>query len=1311
MFDRVSSGKSLIILCLLIILGFLGNYFAIPLFFGADFLFGSVFVFLVVYFYGFSWGVISALIIHSYTYYLWGHYYGLANFTGEALFVGYFLKRGIRNLPGLDWVFWLFVGMPLVWIEHGILMNMDTISTLFIMLKQSINGVFNALLASLLICYLPLEAPFQRHKSSRYFSLQTSLFNLMIILVLFPALLLTLFQVKQEKADLETGALAELQSLSAGVQLHLLSWYQIHLQALQILAAMAGQSNMTPSDDLQHQVEILKNLFPDFSGTHIEDTGGHTIAFAPKVNEKGESTIGAEFSDRLWFQESRLKQQPVVSDVITGRVAAINSPLVAIVAPVMKGNTWLGCATGTLDLSRVRNIIQPYKSHNMIGNLTITDLQDRVIASTVPGRTPLQSWSWQKTGMSQALGNEIFLRSPDNKKLPSMTRWKQSDYIQEILLGPELPWKISLEAPVAPLQIRLYTVYVKNMAIMACLTTLGLLFSHVFSHRFSRPLARLAQVTADLPEKLSKAQEIDWPESSTEEFHSLISNFKTMALALNANFQRLAEQSNSLKQSVSLLNATLESTADGVLVVNRDGLIVSCNKKFIEMWQIDQEIVHSREDETFIRSVSKEVMRPEKFLGRIRDLYDHPENQSSDTIELLDGRVFECYSNPQYLEGNIIGRVWSFRDVTWRQKAEETIRISEERFRKIFEESPIGIAFLGKQREIILTNQCYRDFLGYSEPEIIERGPAGLLHPDDWAAAMELSIKLRENKIPLFHTEQRYIRKDGAVVWSDTRITVLRDQDGELIHTIGWVLDITNRKQAEQALRASEAEYKRLSDEYHVVLEAIPDSLSLLSPDFKVVWANSTAVSTMQMQKNYSPGGPCYTLWHSRTEPCEPCNIKPVLDSGKIGEFFVRHEGRTWEFRMIPMKDDNGNIINLIRLGRDITETENLEAQLRQSQKLEAIGTLAGGIAHDFNNILSPIIGYTEMVLDDMPESWKSRADLEQVLAGAHRAKELVKQILTFSRVGQEAEMTGMDVSIIVQEALKLLRASLPSTIEIRQNLENAVAVVDPTQIHQVLINLCMNAAYAMEDKGILNISLTKESLDKSDLKQLPAVFSALKPGWYLKISVSDTGHGMDKDTLDRIFEPYFTTKEIGKGTGLGLSVVHGIVKRHGGEISVRSQPGKGSLFAVYLPMAITEVDPAVIRQEDVLPHGTERILFVDDEEMLTEIGVRILERLGYHVTAKTDSLAALDLFQSRPEDFDLILTDFTMPNLTGIELADEILRIRPDIPIILCTGFSEKMTEAAVKQRQIKGPIMKPLERKTVADLIRAVLDASRAV
>lgn len=414
--------------------------------------------------------------------------------------------------------------------------------------------------------------------------------------------------------------------------------------------------------------------------------------------------------------------------------------------------------------------------------------------------------------------------------------------------------------------------------------------------------------------------------------------------------------------------------------------------------------------------------------------------------------------------------------------------------------------------------------------------------------------------------------------------------------------------------------------------------------------------------------------------------------------------------------DNDGNFKQTHCTFQDITdirkteeEKEQLEERLRQAQKMEAIGTLAGGIAHDFNNILGAILGYAEMVQEDCPKRSTMRSDIDRVIEASNRAKELVKQILTFSRQA-ETELMPVQCGMILSETIKLLRSSLPTTIRIEQNINNrdtCVVLADPTCIHQVTMNLCTNAYHAMEKTGgTLSIFLKKVDFDTDDLLNQPHA----QAGSYVHLSVGDTGIGIVPMTMEKIFDPYFTTKETGKGTGMGLAIVHGIVKSYGGFISCNSTLAKGTVFDVFIPVHEVATLP---HEESELPVelGSERILFIDDEEMLVEMGRTMLERLGYRVTVRTNSIDALATFQNQPDFFDLVITDQTMPGMTGSDLSRRILQIRPDIPIILCTGYSNLISEEQAQSLGIKGFAMKPLSKKEIAKLIRKVLKGAHPI
>ena len=403
----------------------------------------------------------------------------------------------------------------------------------------------------------------------------------------------------------------------------------------------------------------------------------------------------------------------------------------------------------------------------------------------------------------------------------------------------------------------------------------------------------------------------------------------------------------------------------------------------------------------------------------------------------------------------------------------------------------------------------------------------------------------------------------------------------------------------------------------------------------------------------------------------------------------------------------------VLTIARDITdrieaekEKAKLRSQLRQAQKMEAIGTLAGGIAHDFNNILQSIFGYTEIAGIHASQGKDPGDALDSILTASQRAKGLINQILSFSRQSEQ-EKQAVQINLIVKEVLKLIRASLPATIEIKGSNLNSDAVVeaDPIQIHQVMMNLCSNAHHAMrESGGALRVSLTDVEIDREKAAQC----GGIQEGPYIELAIQDSGHGIPPEYMERIFDPYFTSKEKGEGTGLGLAVVHGIISSHGGAITVESEVGEGTTFHVLFPKLNPASAPlkAATVKKPLRQEGTERILFIDDEPALIDIGKEILSSLGYRVTSCTSSEEALTRFQSNPADFDLVITDLTMPVMTGDLLAKELMQIRPELPVILFTGYSDLVSRERFNALGIRDCLMKPLTRKDLAESIRRILD-----
>jgi len=573
--------------------------------------------------------------------------------------------------------------------------------------------------------------------------------------------------------------------------------------------------------------------------------------------------------------------------------------------------------------------------------------------------------------------------------------------------------------------------------------------------------------------------------------------------------------------------------------------------------------------------------------------------------------------------------------------------------------------------------------------------------------------------------EHRIRRKDGSVRWVSNTPVLHRDPGGILISYDGVIRDITGHKQAEEALRESEQRLK-------IILHGSPISTFVIDKDHRVIYWNE-ALEHLSGIKTEDIVGTC-DHWKAFYDSKRPCMADLIVDGaleaipewypGKFSksqlineayeaiDFFpsLKGKGKWLRFTAAVIRNTAGDLVGAIETLEDITESKQtdeerkkLEAQLMQAQKMEALGTLAGGIAHDFNNILSAIIAYAEGGKHIVPETDKVRKNIDEILKVSSRARDLVKQILAFSRRTKH-EYIQLKLDVTVKESLKMLRAILPKTIEIRQNLPaNGRVMADSTQIHQVVMNLCSNAAHAMGERGgVLDVSLNKVDVHEG----VEALALDLPPGPYLRLSVRDTGHGMTPEVLERIFDPYFTTKEKGRGTGLGLSVVHGIVKSHKGAITCKSMPGEGTTIDIYLPEIEFKKEAAAPLSGTSCLNGTERLLFIDDEQILGKAVKEGLRYLGYRVVTRTSSIEALDLFRKHPDQFDLVITDIIMPVMSGDRLAQEMLKIRHNIPVILCTGYSEQMTEEKAKELGAQELIMKPMEIRDLAQTIRKVLD-----
>ena len=701
--------------------------------------------------------------------------------------------------------------------------------------------------------------------------------------------------------------------------------------------------------------------------------------------------------------------------------------------------------------------------------------------------------------------------------------------------------------------------------------------------------------------------------------------------------------------------------------------------------------------------------------------------------------------------GDKTGIILTITDISARKTAEIKLMQSEERFRSLIENTSDWIWEVDEAGNFTYVSPKIRELLGYEPDELIGTSPFALM-PDDEAVRLAARLNgFAARRKPFFRVENTNCHKDGHLVVLESSGVPILDEHGNFRGYRGVDRNITERKEIEKNLADQASLWALGSDIGHAI--AIAGDLRELTQKCceAIVQRLDGAFARIWL---YHPGDNMLILEgsagmythldgkHGRISVNSPYKIAQIASNRKahltnqvIGDPQVKEQAWATREKMVafaghpllagdrlvgvmamfarhPLSDfilkTFESVADKIAIGiaGKLAEKEKtaLQKQVRQMQKMEAIGTLAGGIAHDFNNILTAIIGFGDLLKYQLADNREARECVEQILQAGSRAKNLVRQILTFSRQ-TEQERQPLHAHLIIKEAVKLLRASIPSTIEIRQDIDPQCGTImaDPTEMHQIVMNLCTNAYHAMQERGgvleviLENIPFTAE---------LAHVYPRLRVGRYARLTVTDTGSGMEPAVVERIFEPYFTTKHLGEGTGMGLALVHGIVESLGGAIIVDSTPGKGSVFAVYLPVLDAKKTSEPAPESEDIPRGTERILFVDDEEAIVSFHRKLLHNLGYEVTGRTCSREALKLFQLYPHRFDLVITDQMMPHLTGVEFSRLVTAIRPDIPLILLTGFSHTLTPDQLRTAGIRELALKPLLTGELAAIIRKVLE-----
>lgn len=776
---------------------------------------------------------------------------------------------------------------------------------------------------------------------------------------------------------------------------------------------------------------------------------------------------------------------------------------------------------------------------------------------------------------------------------------------------------------------------------------------------------------------------------------------KTLNLREEIQQRKLVEKD--LYEKEENLRITLNSIGDAVMATDTEGRIVHMNPEAIRLtgWHENEvrgepmevvfNIINEYTRET-LESPVKKVLREGVTVG----LSNHTLLISKNGQETP---IADSGAPIKNKSGKITGVVLAFRDQTEERAAQKWLAESEKRYRQLFDNLDAGFAL----HEIILD-----DHGAPSDYRFLEANPA--FEQITGKAAKDILGKTVCECFP--ETEPYLIKIYGEVATTgQARHFENYDKGTEKYYSV----TAYSPRHGLFATIFHDVTEKAIADqEFRKLVEAVTqasEGIVVTDIDGQIIFANPAFENICGYKFTEIVGKTPRILKSGKQDASFYKNLWETILSGNrwSGRVINRRKDGTLytaECSISPVNDHQAQMVGFVWMTRDISKDLEMENRLAHSQRIEAIGALAGGIAHDFNNILFPIMGLSEMLMEDLPPQNPNHENVKEIYKAAERARDLVKQILSFSR---QSDLKKIPVRIqqILKEAIKLSRASIPVNIEIDSDIQGDCGMVmaNPTQLHQIATNLITNAYHAVVDAGgSISIRLSETECSRDDMAS-----GMVEPGKYATLVVSDTGTGIEPSVMARIFEPYFTTKGQGKGTGLGLSMVYGIVKEHGGDIRVDSDAGKGARFTVYLPLIKEDAEAAIPDVAAAYETGTETILLVDDEAEIVRLEKQMLERLGYRITNRTSSVDALAAFRANPEAFDLVITDMTMPNMTGDQLAKKLISIRPDVPIIICTGFSENISKEEAKVMGIKGFLMKPVVKAEMAGMIRKVLNEAK--
>jgi len=841
-------------------------------------------------------------------------------------------------------------------------------------------------------------------------------------------------------------------------------------------------------------------------------------------------------------------------------------------------------------------------------------------------------------------------------------------------------WSVVLDVPRRVYRTPLIAATAALVAAILAATLVSVLGGRLASRRLASSVAALASTTT-LPAERPVIGEIEAVRCMLVEAAAARDEAESIRLESERRFRQL-----------------FDIAPVPLCFVDKDGVLVNFNARFTQAFGYDHADVATLADwwqqaypDPDYRFRAVETW--EAAVGRARK-----NDADIEPVEYLvtckNGEIRTVLISGTLLGDNFLA---VFFDITERKRAEEALQESEQRYRATFNIASVGIDLVDGNGQFLEVNSTLSQFLGYTPEELRRLTITDVTHPEDVSRSRDMHEAMVQGTTEGYRLEKRYVRKDGSILWADAAVSAIRDADGKHRATVGVISDITQRKQSEEARIRLEA-----------AVEQAAETVEITDAQGIIVYVNPSVAGTTGYSREELVG-----------------NNPRILKSGHHDEEFYQRmwntitHGKIWTGHLInkkkdgtlfeedvsisPVKDYSGEIVNYVAVKRDVTREVSLQRQLLQAQKMEAIGTLAGGMAHDFNNILQVILGYSELLLTEKSEKEQDFDDLQKIQHAARSGADLVRNLLTFSRK-LEPKPVPMDLNKQVRDVEKLLHRTIPRMIDIRVELKEGLKRIDadPSQMVQIIMNLAVNAKDAMGEKGTLTITTDDVVLDE----EICRVNAESRPGDYVLLSVADTGHGMDRETLQHIFEPFYTTKELGRGTGLGLAMVYGIVKQHYGLVTCSSEVGRGTAFRVYLPALSSEPQHVEETTAEIPSWGTETLLLVDDEDFVRELGRRILTGRGYTVLTAPNGEEALSVYRSQQDRISLIVLDLMMPGMGGKDCLKELLEVNPDATVLIASGYATDAVTKECMRLGAKGFVSKPFGFKQLLQRVRDTLN-----